>query len=324
MAEVIVESIENFGLSQRSRSRTLFSKVGIVGCGTVGQNIALLISQKELEVVFIELSEEKVSYAICKIEEELDTMIGRWGMTPGEKRAIMARINGYVGYDHLKGCDLVIEAIRSKARDQRVTCRKEVFKNIEKYVTPETIIATNSTTIAITELSAELEHKERCVSLHFLTNAPGAKMIEVVRSLYTTDEVFDKVSKFVTMIGKTIVKVQESPGLISIRLFVTMVNEACEILMEGVASKPDIDTTMRNGLGLALGPFELADKVGLDKVERWMDNLYEEFGDIKYKASPIIKRHVRAHQNGRLSGKGFYDYDEMGRKIGPAEEMHEL
>ena len=316
MAEVIVESIEKYGLSQKSGSRTLFSKVGIVGCGTVGQSIALLISQKELEVVFIELSEEKVNLALVKIEEELDNMIGRWGMTPGEKRAIMARITGRVGYENLKDCDMVIEAIRSKTREQRITCRKEVFKNIEKVVSPETIIATNSTTIAITELSSELEHKERCVSLHFLTNAPGAKMIEVVRSLYTSDEVYDRVSKFIHMLGKVLVPVQESPGLISIRLFVTMVNEACEILMEGVGSKSDIDTTMRIGLGLALGPFELADKVGLDKVERWMDNLYGEFGDIKYKASPIIKRHVRAHQYGRISGKGFYDYDESGRKIG--------
>jgi 3-hydroxybutyryl-CoA dehydrogenase len=316
MAEVIVESIENYGLSQKSNTKTLFSKVGIVGCGTVGQNIALLISQKELEVIFIELSEEKVNLAITLIEEELDRMIGRWGMTPGEKRAILSRINGYVGYENLHGCDLVIEAIRSKTREQRVTCRKEVFKNIEKYVSPETILATNSTTIAITELSSELEHNERCVSLHFLTNAPGAKMIEVVRSLYTSDDVYDKVSKFIHMLGKVLVPVQESPGLISIRLFVTMVNEACEILMEGVGTKSDIDATMRIGLGLSLGPFELADKVGLDKVERWMDNLYGEFGDVKYKASPIIKRHVRAHQYGRVTGRGFYEYDDSGRKIG--------
>jgi len=316
MADVIVELIENYGLSQKSRPKTLFSKVGIVGCGTAGQNIALLISQKELETVFIELSDEKVSFAFCKMEQELDNMIGRWGMTPGEKRAILSRISGHVGYEHLEGCDLVIEAIRSKSREQRVTCRKEVFKNIEKCVSSDTIIATNSTTIAITELSSELEHKERCVSLHFLTNAPGAKMIEVVRSLYTSDEVYNRVSKFINMLGKILVPVQESPGLISIRLFVTMVNEACEILMEGVGTKADIDTTMRVGLGLSLGPFELADKVGLDKVERWMDNLYGEFGDIKYKASPIIKRHVRAHQYGRISGQGFYEYDESGRKIG--------
>jgi 3-hydroxybutyryl-CoA dehydrogenase len=316
MAEIIVESIENYGLSQKSVTRTLFSKVGLVGCGTVGQNIALLISQKELEVVFIELSEEKVSSAFCLMEQELDNMIGRWGMTPGEKRAILSRISGFVGYEHLRNCDLVIEAIRSKTREQRITCRKEVFKNIEKYVSPEAIIATNSTTIAITELSSELEYKERCVSLHFLTNAPGAKMIEVVRSLYTSDAVFDKVIKFITMIGKTIVQVQESPGLISIRLFAAMVNEACEILMEGVGNKFDIDTTMRIGLGLTLGPFELADRVGLDKVERWMDNLYGEFGDIKYKASPILKRHVRAHQYGRSTGQGFYSYDDTGRKTG--------
>jgi 3-hydroxybutyryl-CoA dehydrogenase len=315
MAEVIVESIENYGLSQKSHSRTLFSKVGLVGCGSVGQNIALLISQKELEVIFIELSEEKVNSAMKNIENDLDNMINRWGMTPGEKRSILARISGFIGYEHLRGCDLVIEAIRSKTRDQRITCRKEVFKNIEKYVSPETIIATNSTTIAITELSSELEHKDRCVNLHFLTNVPGSKMIEVVRSLYTSDETYNKVCKFINMIGKTLVHVQESPGLISIRLFVTMVNEACEILMEGVGNVSDIDNTMRNGLGLTLGPFELADKVGLDKVERWMDNLYGEFGGIKYKASPILKRHVRAHQYGRSTGVGFYYYDETGKKI---------
>jgi 3-hydroxybutyryl-CoA dehydrogenase len=315
MAEVIVESIENYGLSEKSHSRTLFSKVGIVGCGTVGQSIALMISQKELEVIFIELSEEKVNNAINKIENELDSMIGRWGMTPGEKRAILSRISGYIGYEYLRGCDLVIEAIRSKTREQRITCRKEVFKNIEKYVSPETIIATNSTTIAITELSSELEHRERCVSVHFITNAPGAKILEVVRSLYTSDEVYEKVCKFIHMLGKELVPVQESPGLISIRLFVTMVNEACELLMEGVGKTSDIDTTMRYGLGLSLGPFELADKIGLDKVERWMDNLYGEFGDLKYKTSPIIKRHVRAHQYGRSTGKGFYDYDETGKKI---------
>lgn len=316
MAELIVESIEKFGLSHKGPSKTLFSKVGIVGCGSVGQSIALMISQRELEVVFIELSEEKVAAAFSAMEEELDAMIGRWGMTPGEKRAILSRISGFIGYENLRGCDLVMEVIRSKSRDQRITCRKEVFKNIEKYVYPETIIATNSTTIAITELSSELEYKDRCVSLHFITSAPGSKMAEVVRSLYTSDEAFERVSKFITMLGKTMVQVQESPGLISIRLFVALVNEACEILMEGVGNKSDIDNTMKNGLGLAMGPFELADKVGLDKVERWMDNLYGEFGDIKFKASPILKRHVRAHQFGRSTRKGFYTYDESGKKIG--------
>ncbi len=315
MAGTHTEPIEKYGLSQKDRPKTLFSKVGIVGCGTVGQNIAIMISSKELEVVFIELSDEKIKSAFEFIGEEIDSMIDHWGMTPSEKRAIMSRIHGHVGYQHLKDCDLVIEAIRSKSREQRVSTRKEVFKNVEKYVTPEAIIATNSTTIVITELSSELEHKDRCVSLHFLTNAPSSKMIEVVRGLYTSDEVYDKVHKFVKMLDKTVIPVEESPGLISVRLIVALVNEACEVLMEGVGTKEDIDKTMKIGMGLSLGPFEMADKIGLEKLLRWMDNLYTEFGDIKYKASPVIKKLVRAHQLGRVSGKGFYEYDKHGKRI---------
>ncbi len=315
MANVIIEPIEKYGLSAKNRPKQLFSKVGIVGCGTVGQTIALMISQKELEVVFVELSQEKIDNANCRIENELESMIQHWGMTPGEKRAIMSRIHGHVGYEHLKGCDLVIESIRSKSRERRVSCRKEVFKNVEKYVSSDCIIATNSTTIVITELSSELEHKDRCVSLHFLTNIESAKMIEVVRGLYTSDEVYDKVTIFIKMLGRDAILCEESPGLVSVRVFVAQLNEACEVLMEGVTTMESIDKTMRIGLGQTLGPFEMADKIGLDKVNRWMENLYNEFGDKKYIASPIIKRLVRAQQLGRISNKGFYSYDEEGKKI---------
>lgn len=315
MADVIIESIEEYGLSAKDRPKQLFSKVGIIGCGTVGQNIALMISQKELEVVFIELSQEKIDYAMCKIEAELDSMIDHWGMTPGEKRAIMSRINGHIGYENLKGCDLVIESIRSKSRERRVSCRKDVFKSVEKHVSPECIIATNSTTIVITELSSDLEHKDRCVSLHFLTNIQSSKMIEVVKGLYTSELVYEKVTKFINMLGRNAILCEESPGLVSVRVFIAQLNEACEVLMEGVSTMESIDMTMRIGLGQTLGPFEMADKIGLDKVNRWMENLYNEFGDKKYIASPIIKRLVRAHQLGRISGKGFYSYEENGKKI---------
>ncbi len=314
MSNVIVEPIEKYGLSKKDRPKQLFSRVGIVGCGTAGQHIALMISQKELEVIFIELSEDKINQAMTKIETELDTMIEHWGMTTGEKRAILSRIHGYVGYEHLKNCDLVIESIRSKTRERRVSVRKEVFKNVEKYVSKECIIASNSTTIVITELASELEHNERCVSLHFLANVPNAKMVEVVRGLYTSDEVFEKICQFVRMLGKDAISVQESPGLISVRIFVVLLNEACQVLLERVGTLEDIDKTMRTGLGLTLGPFETADRIGLDKVIRWMENLYYEFGDRKYMASPIIKRLVRANQFGRVNGKGFYRYDEQGKK----------
>jgi 3-hydroxybutyryl-CoA dehydrogenase len=236
-------------------------------------------------------------------------------MTPGEKRAIMSRISGGLNYDRLRDCDLVIESISSKAREYRLSSRKKVFKNIEEHVKPDCIIATNSATLVITELSSDLQYKSRCVSMHFLTNAPKARMIEIVRGLYTSDEVFTKVIQFIKMLGKEPIYCEESPGLISIRVFVAQLNEACAVLMEGIGSIDSIDKTMRMGYGQSLGPFEMADKIGLDKVERWMENLYTEFGDKKYKASPLIKRLVRANQFGRITGKGFYRYDNLGRKI---------
>jgi 3-hydroxybutyryl-CoA dehydrogenase len=315
MAELKTEPIENYGLHNKIKHSTLFSKVGIVGCGSVGQSLAEMISASGIDVIFIEVSEEKIKLAYSGIENELDRQISHWGMTPTEKRIIMSRIQGSLRYEDLRGCDLVIEAILSRSRELSIDIRKGVFKSIEKHVAPTTIIATNSTTIVVTELSSELEHKERCVSLHFLTTAPNATVVEVVKGLYTSQEVYDSVMAFCKLMGKTVIPVEESPGLISIRLFCVMVNEACEILMEGVGSRKDIDLTMRDGLGLAYGPLEMSDQVGLDKVERWMDNLYKEFGELKYKPSPILKKLVRANQLGKKSGKGFYQYDESGRKV---------
>ena len=315
MAELITEPIENYGLVSKIKHTTLFSKVGIVGCGTVGQSIARMVSASGIDVVFIEVSEEKISQAYSEIEKELDAQISHWGMTPTEKRIILSRIHGSLRFDDLRGCDLVIEAILSKNRELSIDIRKGVFRSIEKHVGRETIIATNSTTIIVTELSSELEHKERCVSLHFLTTAPHSTVVEVVKGLNTSPEVYESVMKFCKLMGKEVIPVEESPGLISIRLFCVLLNEACEILMEGVGKKEDVDLTMRDGLGLAYGPLELADRGGLDKVERWMDNLYREFGELKYKPSPVLRKLVRANQHGRKSRKGFYVYDETGRKI---------
>jgi 3-hydroxybutyryl-CoA dehydrogenase len=314
-SEVIYEPIEDFGLSEKSRNKTLFSKIGVVGCGLVGQNIARVASFYGIEVVFIEVSEEKIREAYKNIERVLDERIEHWGITLGEKRAILSRIKGTLDYQGLKGCDFVIEAIRAVDRGGKIKERKEIFRKIEEVVDPECIIATHSTTIVITELSSDLKYRDRCISLHFFVNHQEARVIEVVRGLYTTDEAYQKVCKFVALINRKIIPVQESAGLVSVRLFVVMLNEACEILMEGISSVEDVDQLMRIGFGMRLGPFELADKMGLDKVLRWMDNIYNEFGDVRYKPNPYLRRLVRAKHFGVESGEGFYKYDENNKRI---------
>jgi len=315
MAEMIVEPIEKYGLSKESRPKVLFSKIGIVGCGSVGQELAITASKHGIEVVFLELSEELIHHSTEEIKKELDREIGHWGLTPGEKTAILSRIKGTLHYSDFRDCELVIETIKSKQGQSSFDLRKQVFLNIEKEVSKECIIATNSSTIVVTEMSSELNHKERCVSLHISTTAPGASVVELARGLHTTDEAYNKVLKFVRLLEKISIPVIESPGLVSVRLFVVLLNEACETLMEGVSSMENIDLTMRSCFNMPLGPFEFADKVGLDKVVRWMENLYSEFGSSRYIASPLLKKLVRANRLGRISRIGFYEYDAEGNKI---------
>lgn len=314
---IIHEPIEDFGLSKKGKTTTLFSKIGIVGCGLVGQNLARVASYYGLDVVFIEVSQEKIEEAFAGIIQMLDNRIEHWGLTESEKRAMLSRIEGSADISRLAGCDIVVEAIRPVNRGMKIKERKEIFQQIESVVDRNCIIATNSTTVIITELSSDLRYKDRCVSIHFFVSSPEARIIEVVKGLYTSDESYAKVCKFVGQINRAMVPVDESAGLISVRIFVVLLNEACEILMEGVASLENVDMTMKIGFGMRLGPFETADKMGLDKIVRWMENIYSEFGDIRYKPSPLIKKLVRAKHVGISVGQGFYQYDEKGQKIVP-------
>lgn len=314
MAENI-EKLEDYGLSKDNKPKTLFSRVGIIGAGSVGQNIARMVSSKGLDVVLLDLSQDKIDQAFIDMAKELDRMIERWGMTNSEKLGILSRIKGTIDYASFNGCDIVIEAIKSSSRDRTHDERSEILKKIEMNVDRDTLIATNSSTHVITELTVDLEHKDRCLSFHFLTPEADARVVEIVKGLYTSQEAYDNSIKFANLIGKKVVPVKESPGIISTRLIVPFINEACEILMEGVGSMEDIDLTMKVGFGLPLGPFEMADKIGLDKILRWCENLYDEFGDLKYKSSPLLKKLVRANQWGRRTGRGFYEYTKDGMKI---------
>jgi 3-hydroxybutyryl-CoA dehydrogenase len=320
-----VESIEGYAIKRREKpvvvkSRYEFTKVGIVGCGILGQEITRMVSSHGIEVTFVEISEEKIEQALLSISNDLDDMIERWGMTYSEKKAIMSRIQGTMNYEDLEGSDIVIESVKSRSRESSVDLRKRIFKEVEANITPDAIIATNSTTLVITEMSSELEYPERCVSLHFLSPADKIPVVEIARGLHTSDDTYEKVCQFARMFEKKVVSVIESPGVISTRLIAPLINEACEILLEGVGNMDDIDATMKMGFGFPLGPFEVADKIGLDTIVRWLDNLYREFGDLKYKASPLLKKMVRANHLGRETKRGFYKYNDEGKKIDQNKE----
>lgn len=302
------EVLEDYALNEKLRKKESLRKVGIVGCGSVGQEIARIISQSGIDVVFVDVSEERVNEIFLDINRQLDMIIDRWGLTESEKRAILSRIQGTTDYSKIAECNLVMETISSNKPGTSIELRKEVFRKIEENVSPDAVITSNISTLMISDLSSTLKFPERAVGLHFMI-PPTVKVVEVVKGLRTSEEAYDFVCRFAKMIGKKVVTVNESPGNISTRLIVTLINEACEVLMEGVASIESIDDTMKIGYGLQFGPFELADRIGLDKILKYMDNLYQEFGLQKFKASPIIKRLVRANNLGRKTGKGFYKYE---------------
>lgn len=315
MAE-IVESIEQFALSRKTTPKTQFSRIGVIGLGQMGLDITRILACKGMEVVFIEQNEKKISSFIKAIENDLTKTIDRWGMTNSEKTAIMNRIKGTAAWEELKFCDMVMEAMDPlSSRKLDVERRKEIYKEIERNTSHKTIIATNATALTATELISDLDHPERGISFHFLSPVAEVPIVEVVRGIYTSDEVYESVIKFAKLIGKEVVPALDLAGKISTRLIIPLINEACEILMEGASSQKDIDKTMKIGYQMSYGPFEMADIIGLDNLMFWMDNLYDEFGLLKYKASPLIKKLVRANCLGKKTNKGFYEYDKEGRII---------
>ena len=244
---------------------------------------------------------------------QLDEIINRWGLTEGDKRVILSRIKGTTDYNMICDCDLIIETISS---NNPLGDRIELFRHLEKFVGPEIPITSSVSTLMITDIAAGMKFPERALALNFFVSSSSVRIVEVVCGLQTNQRSHELVCRFAKMIGKEPVTINESPGSVSTRLIVTLVNEACSTLVEGVSSVENIDKIMKHGFGLQHGPFELADRIGLDKILRYMDHLFNEFGLNKFKASPLIKRLVRAKHLGIHTGKGFYKYDQNGQKTG--------
>jgi len=284
--------------------------LGIVGAGTTGRGIAQTTAQAGINVVFCEVSEEKVAEAIAGITATLDTEIERWGLTKTEKIVILSRIRGTTKYEELQAVPLVIEAVGDE-----LELKSDVFHALDKVMSPEAILVTNTSSLSITQLAAVTNRADRVVGMHFSLPVPKRPLVEVVRGLHTSDETVQRVKEFACDIKKTAIEVFEYPGFLTTRLILPLINEAMHVVMEGVANAKDVDTAMVLGYNFPQGPLELADRVGLDEVLRWMEHLFRELGDLKYRPCPLLRKMVRAGNLGVKTGRGFFVYDNRGRHV---------
>lgn len=290
---------------------TAVRKAGVVGAGTMGQGICEMLAFNGLEVYMVEQDEEKLNQALSMIEQSLDKQMERWALTSAEKKLVMNRLNKVTELSALAECELVIETIT-----EDLDRKREIFTQLDQICAPNVILASNTSTLSLTELASVTAHPERVIGMHFVYPVSKTDLVEIVRGLKTSDETFHQTKHFVeNIIHKNGVMVFESPGFVTTRLICLFINEAMHVLEEGVASVNDIDSAMRIGYSFQHGPFEMADRFGLDSVLAALERMFREYGELKYRPSFILKKMVRAGQLGVKSGSGFFNYDKDGVRI---------
>ncbi|MFS1512397.1 3-hydroxyacyl-CoA dehydrogenase family protein [Chengkuizengella sp. SCS-71B] len=289
----------------------MFKKIGVVGAGTMGQGIAEMLSKKGLEVYLVERTEEKLEQSWNSIEISLDKQLEKWAITEAEKKLTLSKIEKITNVHKLSECEMIIETITENLRD-----KKKVFEMLDEICSPDVILASNTSTLSLTELASKTKHPERVIGLHFLHPVAEIDLVEIIRGLRTSEETFLNTLNFVQdTIEKKGIMVYESPGFVTSRLICLLINEALHTLEEGVASAEDIDTAMRLGYDFRYGPLEMCDRFGLDAVLAALDRLFREFGDLKYRPSYLLKKMVRAGNLGVKTGEGFFRYDVDGDRI---------
>ena len=284
------------------------SRVGIVGAGTMGQGIATACAGAGLEVLLSDRAADIAARAVEEIAQDLDRDIAKWRHTPSEKKAILGRLRAVDGLQPLERADLVIEAVPDE-----LALKVRIFAELDRACPPATILATNTSTLSVTEIAAHTKRPERVIGLHFQNPGTRAPLVEIVRGLKTSDAALATARQVVQALGKRGIEVFEYPGYVTTRVIVPFVNEAMHVVMEGVATAEAVDTAVKLGYGLPVGPLTLADRVGLDELLRWMQHLFKELGDVKYRPCPLLRKMVRAGHLGVKSGRGFFEYDDNGQ-----------
>jgi len=285
-------------------------RVGIVGAGTMGRGIAEMVAMKGYDAILVDRSEELAEAARKAIDLSLTRQLEKWAITEAEKKVATGRIQFTSDITQLADADIVIESVI-----EDLDTKKEIFRIMDQVCQKNIIVASNTSTLSITEMGAVTYRPRRIIGLHFLNPVTKMKMVEIVRGLKTSDETFQESKKFVQDLGKTGVEVYESPGFVTTRLIMPLVNEAMYALMEGVASSEGIDAAMRLGYDFAKGPLEMADRMGLDSVLTAMERLWRDFGELKYRPCPLLRKLVRAGHLGVKSGEGFFKYDNDGNMV---------
>jgi 3-hydroxybutyryl-CoA dehydrogenase len=278
-------------------------KICVIGTGTMGSGIVQAFAQSGISVVMKGVSQSELEWGHKNILRNLSKLEEKGKIEPGVKEEIMGRIAETTDYNDCSDCDLIIEAVL-----EDISLKKEIFSKLDQICKPETIFASNTSSLSITEIAASTKRPQRFIGMHFFNPAPVMKLVEVIKGQLTDPEVLQYVTDLALKIGKTPVNVNEAPGFVVNRILIPLVNEAVGILSEGVATKEEIDEAMKMGANHPMGPLALGDLIGLDVCLAIMEVLHSEFGDDKYRAHPLLRKMVRSGQLGRKSGVGFYNY----------------
>ena len=279
--------------------------VAVIGAGTMGNGIAHVFALAGHDVTLIDVSQDRLDAGLATIEKNLARQVKKEKITEEDQVETLARIRCATDLaKDVAEADLVVEAAT-----ENPTIKAEIFRELDKATKPEAILASNTSSISITQIAAETDRPDQVIGMHFFNPVPVMKLVEIVRGLETSDETFQAIYDLSEQLGKTPVEVNDYAGFVSNRILMPMINEAIYCVMEGVAEPEDIDTVMKLGMAHPMGPLTLADFIGLDVCLSIMEVLHRELGDSKYRPCPLLRKMVTAGRLGRTSGRGFYDYE---------------